>query len=359
MRKTNIPSRNQLEVGEERPVSLPAPSPPSRRLLAVEDALALQRAVGNRATSQLLSLQGRAGSGAPVRASSRPGTLVLQRVGDEDNIPVWQDGAMRTRKLSVLKGGVFVIYRSAPQFRAERPTANPSEDPIDRSELVKIVGDVATGFKHGAREVFAFAGSLKDARDCHAKQTPVASAPLLSSAAKHEAEKLLAFYGGGAPSKSQTAKIEAPPDPMLLLAKATNDWFNCGNASRSLQSELDRAGGKLKQLDRVELKRSPEAGEKLLAILNQSRGRHVLLDCSFYNIHSWTIERTPDDTCFPCRAIKGSTRPSGGRGSRMSPPASQERRRTLRPESFASATGRASRSTRRMSRRCRPRSRTC
>jgi hypothetical protein len=58
-------------------------------------------------------------------------------------------------------------------------------------------------------------------------------------------------------------------------------------------------------LNHVFLKRGPEAGKELLALLHEGRGRHVLLDCSFMNIHSWTIERMPDDTCFLVQGYQG------------------------------------------------------
>lgn len=303
MRRAKIPSRDELAVPATRPAPDASGSSRFLRPLAVDDVLGMQRAAGNHATSRLLGIQGRAGSGASMHNFAMPGTRMLQRVGVNDHVPLWVNGAMQNGKLSTLGDAVFVVYRSAPQFRAECPTAQPSIDPIDAAELAKISGDFATGFKHGNRDVFAFAGSLKDARDCHEKQT--ASQPSQSAVAKEEAAKMLKFYGGGAESTSQTTETVGPLDPKVLLAKAAKDWFNCGNASRSLQLELDNAGARLKQIKHVFLKRSPEAGKELLALLNEGRGRHVLLDCSFMNIHSWTIERIPDDTCFLVQGYQG------------------------------------------------------
>lgn len=241
------------------------------------------------------------------KKSKSEGSAIVQLLKDDDQVPVWvpDKGTTESRAASSLPGEeLLAVIR--PKFGSVRMSK------LKRTETPDLTPD---GLKDNkGQPILAFVLNEADAAACvkaMSAQTALEGPSLLGSNKQRGA--LTATLGAGALASigkmgaQMSRQMQAhegavltqpesrPKNPIELLAKLQRNWFNCGQVGVNILQELKGAGAKLDVVEEHNLR--PNDIDVLGRILTRS-AKHLIVDCSFLSIHTFTVELLPDGRCY-------------------------------------------------------------
>lgn len=199
------------------------------------------------------------------------------RIGDEHELPVWsaEAGAVTRVRARDLTDAAFRCIVTNKIGRLQEVTVQREDISVAGERFLDAEG----------RQILAIVTSRDHLAACRAALSPKTESFASVGASLITQKKL----DVGA---SQGAKEKEPEDldPRTLRAQFERNWFNCGRTAVCLQNELRALGAKLTTTRRVY---TTDDYDAFLGIFGKKHEKPILLDCSFINVHTFTLEIHP------------------------------------------------------------------